>query len=80
MVAIAWWRAPSAAETYGCLLRAAFDLHCFDLYRALRWPLPSDTASKVGHGEKLTVYLFRGLVNPAVTFTAGPVDERATDE
>lgn len=59
---LAWSRALSAAETYGDLLRAAFDLHRFDLYKTLYWPLPRKTGeTERAHGEQLTQYLFRGL-------------------
>lgn len=64
-------RALAAAEVYGDLLRAAFDLHRFALYEAVRWPLPTDTTTEVQHGVQLTNYLFRGLSKDPVTFTAG---------
>jgi hypothetical protein len=69
MMWIAWRRVLDAAEAYGDLLRASFDLYRFDLYRALRWPLPSDTETERAHGERLTVYLYRGLTSPEVVFT-----------
>ena len=67
VVALAWFRALSAAETYGDLLRAAFDLHRFDLYKALHWPLPLATGeTECAHGEQLTQHLFRGLTREPV--------------
>jgi len=67
---VAWFRAVSAAEVYGDLIRAAFDLHRFCLYESLRWPLPEDTATEAQCGEQLTAYLMRGLTIPPVHFTA----------
>lgn len=68
----AWLRALSASEVYGNLLRAAFDLHRFALYEQLRWPLPEDTAEERAWGERLTVYLYRGLLKESVPFTQSP--------
>jgi hypothetical protein len=61
--------ATQAAATYGDLLRAAFDLHRFDLYEALHWPpppswkaekpTPADQAPTCG--QALSQFLYRGL-------------------
>ncbi|MFQ6016527.1 MAG: hypothetical protein ACE5NP_13920 [Anaerolineae bacterium] len=61
--------ATQAAVTYGDLLRSAFDLHRFDLYKALHWPLPSSweaerpapTGQAPTHGQALSEFLYRGL-------------------
>jgi len=49
-----------AAETYGALVEAAFDVHRTALYRALRWPLPPNPAQERALGEKLSAYLRSG--------------------
>lgn len=69
LIAVSWLRALNAAEVYGGLLRAAFDLHRFALYTAARWPLPTDTQTEKTHGEQFTAYLFRGLSSEPVPFT-----------
>jgi hypothetical protein len=61
--------ATQAAAVYGDLLRAAFDLHRFDLYQSLHWPLPSswqaEKPAPAGqaptHGQALSEFLYRGL-------------------
>ena len=70
LVVVIWsyrW-ALSAAEVYGDLLEAAFDLHRFVLYEALRFPPPQDTSEETKRGQQLTAYLFYGLVAEPVTF------------
>jgi len=59
----------SAAEVYGDLIEAAYDLYRFALYEALRWPLPAMTSNELLSGRQLTEYLLRGTVSPAVTFS-----------
>lgn len=70
----AWWALPiaigvatvayrgmlSAAGVYGDLIRAAFDLHRFAMYKSLNWPLPASTAGESSQGRALTQYLHRG--------------------
>ena len=68
---IAFWayrRALNAAEVYGDLLEAAFDLHRFALYEAMHFPSPKDTSEERKRGQQLTAYLFYGLVTETVTF------------
>ena len=70
-IVVAFWAyrwALSAAEVYGDLLEAAFDLHRFSLYEALRFPSPNDTSEEKKRGEQLTAYLFYGLVAEPVRF------------
>ncbi len=66
VVAYQW--ALSQAKTYGDLLVACFDLYRFDLYRALHWPLPANSATEKSHGERLTQYLYRGYASDPVFF------------
>jgi hypothetical protein len=49
-----------AAEVYGDLLEATFDLYRFALYRSLHWPLPPNPAAEKSCGAQLTAYLWRG--------------------
>lgn len=66
---VAWLRSLDTAEVYGDLLRTAFDLHRFKLYEELRWPLPEETGEKERvYGERLTKYLFRGLLKEPIRF------------
>jgi hypothetical protein len=65
-----YWGMMGAAGVYGDLLRAAFDLHRFALYEALRWPLPPGPAKEVAYGEQLSEYLFRGTGGGGVQFAA----------
>lgn len=81
-----WWAAPLAllqmymarqwlldeATTYGELVEAAYDLHRLDLYRALRWPLPSGTDKEWEAGQALTAYLWRGAGREVVEYVAPP--------
>jgi hypothetical protein len=55
-----YWQALEAAGVYGELLRAAFDIHRGALYKALRWPLPTNPAEEHQRGRQLTNYLWRG--------------------
>lgn len=78
----AWWAIPvgllvawfayqsalSAAEVYGDLLEAAFDLHRTKLYEILRLPLPTTTAEQT-QGRALTEYLLRGPPDDPVAFS-----------
>lgn len=56
----AYRRALRAAEVYAALIVAAYDLHRFQLYQALRWPLPKNPANERVQGAALTTYLWRG--------------------
>jgi hypothetical protein len=64
-----YWQALNAAGVYGELLRAAFDLHRFALYKALHWPLPSHPAEEHPIGRQLTDYLWRGSKHTKPLFT-----------
>jgi hypothetical protein len=66
---ISYVGAIQAAATYGDLLRSTFDLHRFDLYEALHWPLPPRWATEKPapagqpptQGQALSQFLHRGL-------------------
>jgi hypothetical protein len=49
-----------AAATYGQLIESTFDLYRHNLYKELRWKLPSNALEEKQQGEKLTAYLWRG--------------------
>ncbi len=80
----AWWAAPlgvlvafvayrrmlAAADGYGQLVDAAFDVHRSALYVALRLPLPIDAVKEREAGEKLTAYLLRGSIDATRLTTA----------
>ena len=59
-IGLVWWgyrRALRAAQVYGDLLRAAFDLYRDDLYEAMKWPKGEDEQKS---GQALTQFLWRG--------------------
>jgi hypothetical protein len=59
-VGLAYWgyrRALAAAQVYGDLLRAAFDLYRDDLFDELGWPMVEDRKKS---GQALTQFLWRG--------------------
>jgi len=80
----AWWVLPisilvilyayrwvlSAAETYGDLLEACFDLYRSSLYQSLRWPMPKNPVEERQTGMQVTDYLWRGSDSPTPTFEA----------
>ena len=65
---VAYLRMLNAADTYGDLIRAAFDLHRFKLYESLKWPLPPGPKEEKEWGEQLTEYLFRGTGADSIRF------------
>lgn len=60
MATVVYRRLLAAAAIYGDLFVASYEVHRFDLYRALRWPLPRSTAEESALGEALTAHLWRG--------------------
>lgn len=78
----AWWILPisilialyayrwviNAAETYGDLLEASFDLYRSLLYQSLRWPMPRNPMEERQTGKQVTDYLLRGSESPTPTF------------
>jgi len=57
-----------SAGVYGDLIRAAFDLHRFDLYKTMDWPLPETPEGEDTLGKQLTEYLFRGIAPQGLSF------------
>ena len=70
LVPVAYWKMLGAAETYGYLIRSAFDIHRFKLYESLHWPLPPDPAQEEDRGKELTKYLFRGIAPDGIVYNA----------
>lgn len=66
---IFYWSMLSDAGIYAVLLRASYDLHRFDLYRALHWELPANPQNEQAYGEMLTAYLHRGSVPEEYNFS-----------
>ena len=52
-----------AAQVYGDLLKAAFDLYRFQLYESLHWPKPTTPDDERVSGESLTGYLWHGSIH-----------------
>lgn len=77
---MAYYGIITAAAVYGDILRAAFDVHRFSLYRSLAWPLPTHPAREQEIGRELTQYLFRGSVaeNLAFAFVEEHQNTKAT--
>lgn len=57
---IAYRKMVTAAAIYGDLIRSAFDLYRFDLYKALSWSLPDSPENEEKCGKGLSMFLFRG--------------------
>lgn len=68
VAAIVWW-VPERAETFADLIEAAVDMYRVEVYRQLRWPLPTCPAEEHASGEALTRYLFRGSTQAWPLFT-----------
>ncbi len=59
------------AEAFGELIESAFDVHRWQLYDALHWPLPADPATERATGAAVTAYLWWGSDQPSPTFRSG---------
>jgi hypothetical protein len=57
-----------AAEVYGDLVEAAFDVHRGELYKAARWPPTATPGEEARAGAALTEYLWRGTAPPGAAF------------
>ncbi len=58
----------NAATIYGDLLESAFDLYRIELYKSLRWPLPTSPQEERQLGEQLTAYLWKRPGIPPLKF------------
>lgn len=54
-------------KVFDHLVETSFDLYRFELYQALRFPLPKDSATEIEQGQKLTQYL-KGRLTENVAF------------
>ncbi|MER5194379.1 hypothetical protein ACWD3J_08900 [Streptomyces sp. NPDC002755] len=59
---------PGVCREFGVLVKAAFDLHRWDVYRALRHPLPPGAAAEVAAGKRLTAAVLGGSDDPALVY------------
>jgi hypothetical protein len=78
----AWWAVPVGlvvsflayrgmiltALVYGELVRSAFDLHRFALYKQVHFSPPKSTDDETAWGERLTTYFRRGQLNKPLYF------------
>jgi hypothetical protein len=71
VAATRWW-IPARAEVFADLIEAAYDLYRGQLYRQLRWPLPTTPAEEHHHGKAITQYLVRGSNQAHPRFTDHP--------
>jgi hypothetical protein len=70
---LAYRAAVAAAIAYGVTVESAFDLHRFDLLRALHLPLPPDRNAERAAGEQLSKFLRQGVpVNFEYAHPGGP--------
>jgi hypothetical protein len=65
---MSYGRMIASAGVYGELIRTAYDLHRFDLYKKLNWPRPKLIGEEIEFGESLTEYLFRGPLTHSAAF------------
>ncbi|GEM_PF-457119 len=68
MAFVAYRRVRYAAIVYGDLLKAAFDLHRFKLYEALRLKLPLNSDDELLLGQTLTNYLEQREAGGSIIF------------
>ena len=60
LAVLAYRAAVAAGLAYGEAIRAAFDLHRFDLLRALHLPLPPDRSTECERNAELSEFLIQG--------------------
>lgn len=88
-----WWAVPlmltvtvtayygsmlAAAQVYGDLVDATFDLNRGALYTALRWPLPANPAEETRQGKAVTEYLWRGSDQTSPSFEPSTAPDGST--
>lgn len=66
---IYYWPILGYARTYCDLVGAAYDVHRWLLYDALRWPYPDSPADERAQGLRLTLYLRAGSRSSQPVFT-----------
>ncbi|MFE3318164.1 hypothetical protein [Nocardia sp. NPDC059195] len=69
---LAYWAAVHAARNYGVAVCAAFDLHRFDMYRALNLSLPVDLVAEKTFNEELCTHWRQGTPHPYVRYEPPP--------
>lgn len=68
-----------AARNYGVAVTAAFDLHRFDLYAALRVPHPADTDAEREFNVRLSTHWRQGTPFPHLSYPGPDVAEDTTN-
>jgi hypothetical protein len=69
----------STAKSYGLLLATAFDLHRFDMLKAMRIPLPKNEAEEKSTGEALSAFLTGQEPGHGLSYSSGSdEDEQKT--
>jgi hypothetical protein len=58
---IAFHKVYASAMVYGEMIRSAYDLYRFSLYKCLGWPLPETPEDEREQGESLTLFLRRRI-------------------
>lgn len=57
---LAYMWAIQAAKIYSDTLESIFDVHRYELYKSLRWPLPKNPSTERQEGKLLMAFLWRG--------------------
>jgi hypothetical protein len=70
IVGFAYRRALVAAQTYGTLIEATFDVHRWLLYDALHLPRPTTPQDERAMGQRVTQYLYRGIADGSLSFVS----------
>ena len=63
-----------AAKVYADLIRATYDLHRFDLYKQLCWPIPNAPNEEEACGKALQKFIYQFYTPSSITFTK-PTDK-----
>jgi hypothetical protein len=92
--ALAWWAVPAAlvaavaayrfwvlpaGTDYADLFEAAYDVHRFDLYKALHIPLPANAEVEQSSGSSVTELVWRGRDDAGLVFAHGDGGARGDD-
>jgi hypothetical protein len=74
---LAYMGAVSAATSFGAAVQVAFDLHRFDLLRALRLPLPKDQEAEKASNRALSDFMRQAVPPPMPFIYADPGPDEA---
>jgi hypothetical protein len=79
VAALAYLGAVQAAIAYGTAMHVAFDLHRFDLLRALGLAAPAEQADENANNAALSDFLRQGVPVPFRYIDSGPASDLSTD-